>query len=151
MKTNLRILTLAGALCAGIFTATAADKHEHKHLATPKGGRVLDKTAPYAEVVIEKDHSVSINFYTDDLKPVAATTQTATVIASAKSGKTTLEFEKKGDSLASKSKLPEGDGYNLVVQFRQTAEAKPQNFRFKLDLSTCGGCKRHEYACTCGH
>ena len=43
------------------------------------------------------------------------------------------------------------DGYNLVVQFKQTADAKPQNFRFKLDLHTCGGCKRAEYACTCGH
>ena len=51
----------------------------------------------------------------------------------------------------SKTKLPEGDGYNVVVQFKQTAEAKPQNFRFKLDLATCGECKRAEYACSCGH
>ena len=41
MKTNIRILTVAAALCAGLFTATAADKDEHKHLATPKGGRLL--------------------------------------------------------------------------------------------------------------
>ena len=72
-----------------------------------------------------------------------------TVIADVKDGKARLEFEKKGDGLVSKTKLPEGDGYNLVVQFRQTAEAKPRNFRFKLDLSTCGGCKHAEYACTC--
>jgi len=151
MKTNLRILTLAVALCAGLSTAIAADKHDHKHLATPKGGRVLDKTSPHAEVVIEKDRSVTINFYNDELKPVAVTAQTATIIANARSGKATLDFEKKGGSLVSKSKLPEGDGYNIAVQFRQTAEAKPQNFRFKLDLSTCGGCKRHEYACICDH
>jgi hypothetical protein len=37
------------------------------------------------------------------------------------------------------------------VQFKQSATAKPQNFRFKLDLSTCGECQRLEYACTCGH
>ena len=49
----------------------------------------------------------------------------------------------------SKTKLPEGDAYNLVVQFRPTAEAKPQNFRFKLDLSNCGGCNLSEYACSC--
>jgi len=151
MKAKLRLLALAVALSAGLFTASAADKHDHKHLATPKGGRVLDKTSPNAEVVIEKDRGVTINFYTDDLKPVAATTQTVTFIASAKSGKATLEFEKKGDSLVSKSKLPEGDGYNVVVQFRQTADAKPQNFRFKLDLTNCGGCKRAEYGCTCDH
>jgi hypothetical protein len=56
------------------------------------------------------------------MKPVAATTQNVTVIADAKSGKATLQFEKKGDSLVSKTKLPEGEGYNVVVQFKQTAE-----------------------------
>jgi hypothetical protein len=51
----------------------------------------------------------------------------------------------------SKTKLPEGDGYNLVVQLRQTADAKPQNFHFKLETHVCGECKRAEYACICGH
>ena len=62
-----------------------------------------------------------------------------------------MEFEKKGDALVSKTKLPEGEGYNIVVQFKQTADGKPQNIRFKLDMHTCGECKRAEYACTCGH
>lgn len=149
MKTHLRILTLAAALCVGLFTANAADKHDHK--ATPKGGRLLDKTEPHAEFVVEKDRTVTINFYNHDMKAVAVTTQNVTVIADAKSGKATLEFEKKGDSLVSKSKLPDGDGYNVVVQFKQTADAKPVNLRFKLDMHTCGECKRAEYACTCGH
>jgi hypothetical protein len=148
MKTNLRILTLAAALCVGLFTVNAADKSAK---ATPKGGRLLDKTEPHAEFVVEKDRTVSINFYNHDLKPVAATTQSVTVIADAKSGKATLAFEKKGDSLVSKTKLPEGDGYNVVVQFKQTAEAKPLNLRFKLDMHTCGECKRAEYACICNH
>ena len=148
MKTNLRLLTLAAALSVGLLTAVAADKSDK---ATPGGGRLLEKTEPRAEFVFEKDRSITINFYNADLKPVAATTQVVTVIATAKDGKTTLEFEKKGDSLVSKTKLPEGEGYNLVVQFKQTAEAKPQNFRFKLDLHTCGECKRVEYACICGH
>ena len=150
MKTNLHILTLAVALCASLaFPAVAEDKHEHK--ATPKGGRLLEKTEPHAEFVIEKDRTVTINFYNGEMKSVAATTQTVTVQADAKDGKVKLEFEKKGDSLVSKIKLPEGADYNLVVQFKQTAEAKPQNFRFKLDLATCGECKRAEYACSCGH
>lgn len=151
MKTNLRLLTVAVALCAGLFTATAADKDGHKHKATPKGGRLLDKTEPHAEFVVEKDRSVTINFYSEEMKPLAVTTQTVTAIADAKSGKATLQFEKKGDSLVSKTKLPEGDGYNLVVQFKQTADAKPLNLRFKLDLKVCGECKRAEYACTCDH
>ena len=151
MKIHIRILTVAVALCIGLFTATAADKDGHKHLATPKGGRLLEKTEPHAEFVVEKDRSVTINFYNEEMKPIAATTQTVTVIADAKSGKATLQFEKKGDTLVSRTKLPEGDGYNVVVQFKQTAEAKPQNIRFKLDMNTCGECKRAEYGCTCGH
>ena len=149
MKANLRILTLAAALCVGLFTVNAADKHQHK--ATPKGGRLLDKTEPHAEFVVEKDRSVTINFYSHEMKSVAVTTQNVTVIADAKSGKATLQFEKKGDALVSKTKLPEGDGYNVVVQFKQTADAKPLNLRFKLDMHTCGECKRAEYACTCDH
>ena len=150
MKTNLRILTLAVAMCASLaLPAIAQDKHDHK--ATPKGGRLLDKTEPHAEFVVEKDRTVTINFYNHEMKPVAATTQNVTVIADAKDGKATLQFEKKGDSLVSKTKLPEGDGYNVVVQFKQTADAKPMNIRFKLDLHTCGECKRAEYACSCGH
>lgn len=148
MKTTTRILTLV-TLCVSLFTATASEKHAH--LAGPKGGRILDKTTPHAEFVIEKDRSVTINFYNAELKSVAVTTQVVTVIATAKNAKTTIEFEKKGDALVSKTKLPDGEGYNLVVQFKQTAEAKPQNFRLKLDLHTCGGCKRAEYACICGH
>ncbi len=151
MKTNLRLLTLAAALCVGLLTASAADKHEHKHLATPKGGRLLDKTEPHAEFVVEKDRSVTINFYTDDMKPVAVTSQNVTVVAEAKDGKAKLEFEKKGDSLVSKTKLPEGEGYNVVVQFRQTADAKPLNLRFALDLHICAECKRAEYGCICEH
>jgi hypothetical protein len=151
MKTHLRILTVAVALCVGLFTATAADKDGHNHKVTPKGGRLLEKTEPHAEFVVEKDRTVTINFYNEEMKPVAATTQNVTVIADAKSGKATLQFEKKGDTLVSKTKLPEGEGYNIVVQFKQTAEAKPLNLRFKLDMHTCGECKRAEYACTCGH
>lgn len=152
MKTNLRILTVAVALCAGLaLTATAAEKHDHKHLVTPKGGKLIEKTEPHAEFVVEKDRGVTINFYNDEMKPVAATTQSVTVIADAKDGKATLQFEKKGDSLVSKTKLPEGNGYNVVVQFKQTAEAKPQNIRFKLDMHTCAECKRAEYACVCEH
>jgi hypothetical protein len=152
MKTNLQVLTLAVALCAGLaLPASAENKDEHKHLLTPKGGKLLEKTEPHAEFVVEKDRSVTINFYNDEMKPVAATTQSVTVIADAKSGKATIEFEKKGDSLISKAKLPAGEGYNVVVQFKQTADAKPQNFRLKLEMHTCGECKRAEYACICGH
>jgi len=146
MKTSLKLLTLAGVLCAGLLTVHAGDK---KDLAGPKGGRLLEKTEPKAEFFVEKDHTVTITFYDAALKPIAVAGQLVTVIADAKSGKQTVEFEKKGEVLVSKSKLPDGDGYGLVVQFKQSAAAKPQNFRFKLETHTCGECKRAEYACIC--
>jgi hypothetical protein len=145
MKSPWHVFAIVGALCAGLLTLNAADR---KTIGGPKGGRLLDKTEPRAEFFVEKDRTVTIAFYDAALKPVAATAQTATVIAD---GKTKLEFEKRGDVLMSKTKLPEGEGYNVVVQFKQDAEAKPQNFRFKLELYNCGGCNRVEYACTCGH
>ncbi len=150
MKIHTRILTIALALCLSVSLSAGAAEKE-KHLVTPKGGKLLEKTEPHAELVVEKDRTVTINFYNDQLKPVPVSAQTITVIADAKDGKARLEFEKKGEVLVSKTKMPEGEGYNVVVQFKQTAEAKPQNFRFKLDMHTCGECKRAEYACTCGH
>ena len=146
MKTSLKFLTLAGVLCAGLLTLNAA---ESKVEAGPKGGRLLEKTEPKAEFFLEKDHTVTITFYDAVLKPVPVGAQTVTVIADAKDGKATVEFEKKGDVLVSRTKLPAGDSYNVVVQFKRSADAKPQNFRFKLDTHTCGECKRAEYGCTC--
>jgi hypothetical protein len=146
MKNSIKLLALIGALGAGLLSLNAAD---NKDLAGPKGGRLLEKTEPKAEFFLEKDHAVTITFYDAALKPVPAGSHVVTVIADSKSGKTAVEFEKKGDVLVSKTKLPEGDGYNVVVQLKQTADAKPQNFRFKLDQHICGGCKRVEYACTC--
>ncbi|HAB15788.1 MAG TPA: hypothetical protein PLX89_16540 [Verrucomicrobiota bacterium] len=157
MKNSFRILTLAASLCAGLaFTAVAAERagdqaeHAHKHKGGPNGGRLLE-TEPHAEFFVEKDRSVTIRFFSDDLKPVAVGEQTVTVLADAKEGKIKVEFDKSGDALKSKSPLPAGDGYNLVVQVRAKSDAKPQNFRFKLDLATCNECKRPEYACICEH
>jgi hypothetical protein len=119
--------------------------------AGPKGGRLLQTDYPRPEFFVEKDRTVTITFYDANLKPVPPTTQTVTVIAEPKSGKETLDFEKKGDALVSRTPLPEGEGYNVVVQVKAKPDARPQNFRIKFDTHTCGECKRAEYACICGH
>lgn len=123
----------------------AAEKVE----AGPRGGRLLQTDAPRPEFFVEKDRKVSIAFYDTNQKQVPAGVQNVTAIAEAKGGKATLEFEKKGDLLVSKTALPEGNGYTVVVQYRPSAEAKPKNFRIPLNTENCGGCKRAEYACTC--
>lgn len=133
-----------------LFCGAAVSLHAAKVVGGPKGGRILENTEPRAEFFVEKDKTVTITFYDAALKPVPATGQSVAVVADTKDGKKQkLEFEKKGDVLVSKTSLPEGDGYNVVVQYKASTDAKPQNFRFKYQAHTCGECKRAEYACTC--
>ena len=143
MKKLTHIIAVA-VLALGMSAAQA-----EKVVAGPKGGRILEKTEPKAEFFVEKDNTASLTFYGADMKPVPASEQSVTVIADAKEGKQKIEFEKKGDVLVSKSKLPNVEDGNVVVQLKQTADARPKNFRFKVNTETCGGCKLAEYACTC--
>lgn len=118
----------------------------------PTGGKLLDNSPPRAEFFVNAERRVEIRFFDAELKAVPVAAQVVKVIAEAPSGKTTLTLEGKDGMLASAAALPEGDGYNVVVQIRATPDAKPQNFRVALHLETCGGCQRPEYACTCeGH
>ncbi|MGV3772130.1 MAG: hypothetical protein ACO1QB_04455 [Verrucomicrobiales bacterium] len=143
MKRNLFINCLAAVMLA--FSVNAAEKIE----AGPRGGRLLQKEAPRAEFFVEKDRTVSIAFYDEKNKQVAPGKQTITVIAEAKDGKKKLEFERKGELLVSTKPLPEGDGYTMVVQLRQSLEAKPTNYRIVMESHTCEGCNLVEYACIC--
>ena len=142
MKKLLHILT---ALALVASPALAAEKVE----AGPRKGRILNLTDSKAEFFVEKDRTISIAFYDAATKQQAPGGQVITATAEAPSGKKKLEFEKKGDLLVSKEPLPEGEHYNIVVQAREAAGAKPKNFRIKLDQSTCKPCGNPEYACTC--
>lgn len=164
----MKLLPLAIALGAAL-TLTACKKDDHaghnhgpgghdhgkpkaaKPLAGPKGGKLLDNAAPRAEFVIGADRRVTVNFYDAQLKPVPASGQVIAVSAEPKSGKVALTMEAKDGAFASKEPLPDGDGYNLIVQVKANAEATPQNFRLVLNLDNCDGCKLKEYACTCDH
>ncbi len=151
MKSILTALAIVGALCAAPTATYAEAGHDHERVGGPKGGRLLENTKPRAEFFVEKDRTVTITFYDDALKPIAVTDQSVTVIAEADGNRTTVEFEKKGDVLVSKGPLPDSHALNLVVQFKQTADAKPSNFRFVYEDHVCDVCKRAEYACICGH
>ena len=136
MKANIIVFITALAL-----TGFGAEKIQ----SGPKGGRILGKTEPKAEFFLEKDRTATITFYDAKSKRVEVKDQSVAITV----GKQKIDFEKKDQVLVSKSKLPEGDALPIVVQFKQSGDAKPQNFRFKLDTSVCGGCKLAEYACTC--
>jgi hypothetical protein len=146
-------LSLIALALLVIPVTQAAEDHRHpKIVPGPKGGKILETVAGRVEFFVQADKKVSVTFYDKAMKPVSPEGQEVKVIAEAKSGKVTLEFEKTGEALVSKRALPEGDGYRVVVQIKTDTAAKPQNFRIDYHTEICGGCQRAEYACTCeGH
>jgi len=144
MKTIRRILT--AALLVAVTGSALADATVK---AGPRKGRVLEMESQNAEFLVEKDRSISISFYDSAMKAKPAADQIVTATAEAPSGKVRLEFEKKGDLLVSKSPLPAGEHYTIVVQVKPSADAKPKNFRIPCDLTICKACGNAEYACIC--
>ena len=142
MKTLLNILIIAALATTSAFA-------DAKVKAGPRKGLILDLGGKQAEFFVEKDRSISIAVYDAAMKAQAASTEVITATAEAPTGKTKIEFEKKGDLLVSTTKLPEGEGYQVVVQAKSTPDAKTKNFRIKLELHICKGCGNAEYACTC--
>lgn len=129
--------------------STEEHNHAHKPISGPKGGKLLETEPLHAEFFVQPDKKVNITFYSADMKPVAPTAQEVKVIAEPKSGKATLEFNKTAEGFVSKTALPEGEGYRIVIQIKNAATAKPQNFRVDYHTEICEKCKRAEYACVC--
>lgn len=142
MKTK-NILSFVAALVLSTGALLA------KPIAGPKGGRVVTTDAPHVEFFVEKDRTVVVSFYDKDLKAVPVAGQVVSATAEAKSGKVKLVFAAKNGALVSTASLPEGDDYTVVLQVRDTAEAKPKNYRILFHDEVCGECKRAEYACIC--
>ena len=142
MKTLLHILTV-------LALAVAPALADAKVKAGPRKGRILELEGVNAEFFVEKDRTVSIAFYNAAGKQQPAAAQVIIATAEAPGAKTKLEFEKKGDLLVSKTPLPAGVGYQVVVQAKTSADAKEKNFRIKLELHECGKCHNPEYACIC--
>jgi hypothetical protein len=142
-----RLVTILALVAAVTSPTIAADKIE----AGPRGGRLVALEGQKAEFFVEPNRTVTVSFYDDALKPVAPSGQVVTATAETPAGKTKLIFEPKDALLASTTQLPEGDGYNIVLQIRAAADAKPKNFRITYLAHECAECKRPEYACTCNH
>ena len=142
MKTIIRILTV-------LALAVAPALADAKVKAGPRKGRILELEGQNAEFFVEKDRTISIAFYDAAGKAQPAAAQVVTATAEAPGAKTKLEFEKKGDLLVSKAPLPAGEGYQIVVQAKTGADAKPKNFRIKLETHECKKCHNPEYACIC--
>ncbi len=142
MKTLLNILIIATLATTSAFA-------DAKVKAGPRKGLLLEFGDKHAEFLVEKNRTISIAVYDAALKSQPASTEVVTATAEAPSGKMKIEFEKKGDMLVSKTPLPDGEGYQIVLQAKATPNAKVKNFRIKLQTHVCNGCSNAEYACTC--
>ena len=142
MKTLLHLVTL-------IALATTSAFADAKVKAGPRKGLILDLGGKQAEFFVEKDRTISIAVFDAAMKAQPASTEVITATAEAPSGKAKIAFEAKDGKLVSTTKLPEGEGYQVVVQAKSTPDAKTKNFRIKLLLYTCKECSNPEYACTC--
>ena len=146
MKHIARILTAALFVA---FTGSAIAAVAVK--VGPRKGRILELENQQAEFFIEKDRTISIAFFDAAMKAQPAADQVVTATAEVPTGKLKLEFEKKGELLVSKTPLPEGDNYTIVVQVKTSAETKSKNFRVPFNMVICKECGNPEYACTCDH
>lgn len=142
MKTLLNILVIAALATTSAFA-------DAKVKAGPRKGLLLELGGKSAEFFVEKDRTISIAVYDAAMKAQPATTEIITATAEVPSGKTKIAFEVKDGKLVSTTKLPEGEGYQIVLQAKATPDAKPKNFRIKLQLHTCEKCGNPEYACIC--
>ena len=142
MKTLLNILLIAALATTSAFA-------DAKVKAGPRKGLLLELGGKSAEFFVEKDRTISIAVSDAAMKAQPATTEIITAPAEVPSGKTKIAFEVKDGKLISTTKLPEGEGYQIVLQAKATPEAKPKNFRIKLQLHTCEKCGNPEYACIC--
>lgn len=143
---KMKSLLLLAAILGNTLAATAAEKI----VGGPKGGRLLEVGSQKAEFFVTTDRKAEVTFYDAALKPAALGTQVVAMTAEPKSGRKTVELEKTANGYLSKTPLPESaEPYRVVVQLREKAGASPTNYRVDLNLTTCGECKRAEYACTC--
>lgn len=144
--------TLKSIGAAALVLVLAPLAHAEKVVAGPKGGRVLDAVPAKAEFFVTADRRVEVVFYDGSLKAVEPGSQVVAVTAEAPGGRVVLEMERTAGGFASRSALPDGAPYRVVVQIRAAPGEKPQNFRIDLNLGVCGSCSRPEYGCTCeGH
>lgn len=146
MKTNriLAFITAAFALVASPLVHAHGEKVE----IGPNGGRVLS-VKPAVELFITAERKVKLTFLGGDKKAVAVKDQTATATGGDRANPTKLTFVKEGDALVSDKPLPEGKIVPLVIQIKETADAKAAVEKLNVNLANCSGCNHPEYACTC--
>lgn len=141
MKTKLLTLIL-------ILTAVVAIAHEGIELG-PNGGRILefskDETM-HGELTV-KDGKFHVAVLDKDMKPVALAAQSLTATGGTREQPQKLTVEKDAGGFAFPL-VPAGQW--LILQYKETPEAKAITARVEYNTAKCGECSKPEWLCACG-
>ncbi len=141
MKTKLTALLLA-------LTAGFAFGHGDIEIG-PNKGRILEfstNESMHGELT-EKNGKLHIAILDKDMKPVKVADQSVTATGGTREAPVKLEVTKSesGFTIAAPK-----NGEWLILQYRESATAKPITARVEYDAKICDTCKSPEWLCTCG-
>ncbi len=138
------ILALLGSLSLSVAGAFA---HGGIELG-PNGGRILefskDETM-HGEVTV-KDGKFQIALLDKAMKPVKLAAQTLTASGGPSGKAEKLAVEKSGDSFVVPTVKA---GEWLILQYKDSANAKAVTARLQYDTAMCEKCKAEEWICKC--
>jgi len=141
MKT-LRLIPLLLAASAGLLLA-----HSGVELG-PNGGRILEfskNETMHGEVTV-KDGQFHIAVLDKDMKPVAISRQSLTATTGNRAKPRKLEVSRAAQGFHLPLVKP---GEWLILQFKESPDAKPITARFEYDTTTCAACHNAVWLCKC--
>jgi hypothetical protein len=141
MKKTLTALTLA-------LTASFAFGHGDIELG-PNKGRILEfsKNETMHGEVTEKDGKLHIALLDKDMKPVKVDAHSLTATAGTRAKPVKLDVTKTESGFT--IPLPAA-GEWLILQYKDSADAKAITARLNYDTRNCAPCKNPEWRCACG-
>ena len=134
-------------LLSSIALTAAAFAHGEVEVG-PNGGRILEfskNETMHGEVTV-KDGKFHVALLDKDMKPVALGEQTLTASGGPTNKAEKLAVEKAGGKFvvpAVKS------GEWLILQYKDSANAKAITARMQYDTAICSACKEPEWLCKC--
>jgi hypothetical protein len=140
MKTKLTTIILA-------LTAGFAFGHGDIELG-PNKGRILEfstNETMHGEVT-EKDGKLIIAVLDKDMKPVAIAAQELTATAGTRDKPVKIDVAK--DAAAFTIAAPK-TGEWIIIQYKETADAKAITARLHYDTKVCAPCSNPEWRCAC--
>lgn len=140
MKTKLTLMFLA-------LTAGFAFGHGDIELG-PNKGRILEfstNETMHGEVT-EKDGKLHIAVLDKDMKPVKVDAQSLVVTGGTREKPVKVEITKVADGFT----LPApADGEWLIMQYKESADAKAITARLNFNTKKCDPCGQPEWRCAC--